>query len=280
MVVKEIKNNDKPKVLILAGIHGDELTSMEVCDSLFYKCVDENYKAANIKFINYVNWYGIKNCVRECYSEEKIEDLNRAHYVENDSVREILHDEIDKCDIMIDLHSSPKMMESFLIDNGTKFNLSLFSKYNIPIIVRNFDGQTLKNYALNKNKIGLTFEANGLREVDYDSVDRSVNIIFKILNNINEFKDDLLIKDSFRLSYDKLYRNEFSPFTGIIKNKNSVLGKFLLKDDDVFLIQDPHNIKNTAIIKMPTDGYVTNVVDKDFVNADDYLFSIQPLIFN
>lgn len=278
-------------VLIIAGVHGNELTAMNVCNDLynhFSKCHNSLILNANLTVLNYVNEYGLKKCVREWASVENNNDLNRYHYCEDDVVkneREYLKKVILQNDIVIDIHSSPNISEFFLIDNNSCINLEYFKENGIPYVVRDFDGKTIKSFCLgsfntNQKKIlGFTFETNGMKEVNFESSKRSFNILRKVIEDIDNLYKANINAEALKLNFDELLQPCFSLCTGFIKSKykTNKLGLFFYKDEKIVEIVDYKDENRIFEIKSPTNGILVELIDKDFVNYGDVVCSVQPI---
>jgi len=278
MLIERYNSNKSLNVLFIAGVHGNELTAMNICKNLHIKCKQKSYDKANITFLNYVNMYGLKRCVRECYSEENSEDLNRHHFERNHKhPRDIIYEEINKHDIIIDIHSSPWISNFFLINNNSNTDINYFINKNIGYVVRDSDAKTIKNYCLSLGKLGFTYESSGLRIVDNESSNRGVWDLYSILNDIEEFYD--IQSKAIKLSLDRkdLLRSCVSTCSGFLSDfsRKSLLGKPVMSNEKIITVKD--YIRGYSIdMTSPADGTIVEFIDRDYVNEGDVLFSVQP----
>ena len=178
------------KALILSGVHGNELTSI-YCSYMLEKLELNSDTISSITSISNINKNGIINNTRDVPSTFT-NDLNRAF--ENDikisNLRDHIKDSIDRRDIIIDIHTSPNCAEFVLLnqDENTNSYVDFCKKHDIPYAIRYSDAPTIKKFCLNKNKVVFTLELNALNYIDYNSAYEGVNIITKIIENIEDFK--------------------------------------------------------------------------------------------
>lgn len=285
MKIRKIEGGyDALNVLVIAGIHGDELTSMNVCDELINYFSKNKPDKTNLTFLNYVNEYGLVNCTREWATVENERDLNRYHFADSDIANErtFIKQQILQSDVVIDIHSSPNITEFFLIDNGSNINLDYFKENDFPFIVRDFDGKTIKRFCLNTTKndkriLGFTFETRGLKEVDRVSAMKSFNILKQFIKNIHDVYDANKNAPSISMYFDELYQPIFSRCAGFIEGKFiSKLGTFFKDNEIICSVIDYKNENREFKIKAPCSCYLVEFIDKDFVKDGEVVCSIFP----
>lgn len=188
-------------VSVFSGVHGNELATMIIADKLIDMCKEyvnrhiEKSKFNNIKCINIipcVNKTGLQKLKREFISpEQDASDMNRCWVEigeENERIRNTLKHYISISNVVIDLHCSNNITPSFLIDSDTpdiiKY-LDWCETNDIPCVVRDTSGDTIKGYTYSKGKVGLTWEQNGLDGCDMTSGE---------LNEITERMFDIINK--------------------------------------------------------------------------------------
>ena len=191
------------KVIVLGGVHGNEIAGIEVLDRVKDK-VDTllcNPKAVekNVRFVE--------------------EDLNRLFGVENDSYEGNLAKEIKKklnqYDICIDIHNSTsKETEPFVICE--KNCLEVVKKIPVKKVVLGFSKfEKGTDYYMNRNgKIGICIECGNFED------ERSVDFAEKCVNSI--FEEATYEQELFELveSYEKPFETpgfrDFSYVDGVI----------------------------------------------------------------
>ncbi len=220
-------------VLILAGVHGNEVCGIQAFDRLIPKLQIERGK---VYFI-----YGNLEAIRQ--NKRFVEyNLNRAFFkeqsetikntLEGATAREIIP-YLEKAEMMLDLHASNSPeSKPFIICEENSFDLA----YSLPaqIVTYNFDafeqGSTLYYINLQK-KIGAAFECGFLG--DPKSQEKAEQAILSFLRFAGAISGE--IKSSFDKSIYKivdLYKNkkfsfkksrEFSDFE--LLNKRTLIGK-------------------------------------------------------
>ena len=206
-LIKEYKYNKKShnKVLIITGTHGDELTPLRTA----YLLNDYFTKEKSARFVNVssitiatgINNTGIRNNSRRVERDNHNGDLNRMFDEEfdYDNYKE-LKKLIDEHNIIIDIHSSPRINELLLvdIDEHTEFILKWAKKSNLDYACRYpvSDG-TIKRYAFRKNKIGLTIELNLLDKIDFQSASAGEMMVINLIDNIDfDMNEEFVIPKS------------------------------------------------------------------------------------
>lgn len=203
-------NPDGKSILIISGVHGDELTPIFTSHILSQTFLDKpiNLNVANVKHIticNAVNTVGVEYHTRELPNTSTT-DINRmlSNRPKSFELKQFKN-LIDTHDVIIDLHSSPKCTEFLLInqnqyaDSYVEFAKMLGMRY----LVRYSATDTIKKYAIEQNKISLTLEMNGLNYIDFDSANRSADMIAVIIDNIDLF--NLNIKEPTHPTYEEVY---------------------------------------------------------------------------
>lgn len=191
MNIKTFKGNNKEgkNILIISGVHGDEITPIFCTKLLQEHLVDynSNYDVNNITIISAVNKIGIKNNTRDI-TKKQSNDLNRLF---NSDIQEdyvaILKTYIDEHDVIIDIHSSPNCTEFLLINQDFYANsyVDFCIKNDIKYFLRYSNSDTIKKYCSNLNKISFTLELNGMDRVDDHSTIKGYEIVKTIISNIN-----------------------------------------------------------------------------------------------
>lgn len=207
----EYNKDSQNKVLIISGAHGDELTPLRtvwLLNDYFGKEKDVRFTNINhITTIMGANHTGLKNNERKLVPDNHKGDMNRMFDEEYDyDAHEELKKLIDDHNIIIDVHSSPRVNEFVLvdIDGYTEFILKWLKKANVNYGCRfPVSNGTIKKYALKNNKVGLTIELNALDKIDYSSASKGEMMIFNLLDNIKfEMKED------FKIPYNIGYVDE------------------------------------------------------------------------
>lgn len=184
--------NDKKKLLVICGIHGDETnaiaTVMSVRDKIMRRPLSDFY--GGITFIIGINEFGIRYNRRKHDIEYDPYDLNRMFH-DNLDYKEIILKEIQNHDIVIDVHNSPNIENNVLItfdDYATGYKKFL-DKNRITNMVWNIQTPNIKNKVNSyKDKLGFTVELNGLGDTSVEDSIENSDFLYKFIITIWQCK--------------------------------------------------------------------------------------------
>lgn len=269
-----------PKILVLAGLHGNELTAMATAYRLQKETLDNFQKRIwpDITIINCINRYGLRHNTRNSGYESDQFDLNRVYGEEKPEViRQEIADEIDNADILIDIHSSPRMIDAlFLVDNNTKYCRKLLEKYcNLPIVVQSKPkGITAKQYASMNGKLALTLETNGMEIIDYNAVEKAIYAINGIVCNAPAFMEEFKNETMEHRSKDRLFSHIESDISGFITWPQSA--PYITPDDEIEVRDVLGGDVTSATYKIPEDSFCVELHERDYINAGEELVGYMP----
>lgn len=275
-VVKKIKGNNKKgkRILIIAGVHGEELTPV-YCLSVFSKqyidIVKQDFKSMTI--INGVNMDGLKQGTRDI-PNNSTSDLNRMFISESrtDSFN-LLKEHIEENDIVIDVHSSPSCTDFALIDIDEYMSSmkEWCNKSSVTAAFRYSGADTIKRYCLDMGKPALTIELNKLNVIDYASAKNGAEILTRlILRSANyakiEKKEPGYVKELVEIK---------THVSGIVDYhvKN---GEHFKEGDTLYSILDL-DLNIIYDYNVSFDGFVVCEPTKQFAKRGDTLYLTQPL---
>jgi succinylglutamate desuccinylase len=267
----EITGDGTNNILILTGVHGNEFTPL-YCGYLLKSASfnKENFK--KITILNAINENGIKNNSREI-QYNSTNDLNRKFDVNDNEINiNELITAFNENDVIIDVHSSPKCTEFALLNQNEYTNsyVHFLVNNNINYLIRYSNTNTIKKYCLDLNKISFTVELNQISYIDYDSAEKGVQIIQKIVNNIQDFElyNGEPYYDEF-FEYFTYKEGLFIPKTkcGDIIEFGQHIGQLLnLK---TFELEDLYYTKEKAIIICSSEH--------QYVSANNSIYFLQPI---
>ncbi len=179
-IIKRLKGSGKKKVLLLSGVHGEELTPLAALNQLHDRLPKTCYKS--ITFIFGVNIPGITQRERN-FDPPRSANVNRMLTLDSYSPTEMLKKEIDKHDIVIDVHSSPSINEFVLFDKDeyAKGLVAWCNKAKVKYACRYSVGNTIKKYCLALGKTAITLELNALDVIDFDSAKKGALMVQRLL---------------------------------------------------------------------------------------------------
>lgn len=266
-----ILGSGSPKVLLMAGIHGDELTGIVALEQLRNE-INPKYLSGTVCIISKVNC----NAVDQQARGHDDQDLNRSFppkrlcITKSDMLVSWLANIFQKVDIIIDFHSGNPAMYNFphfRIDfelNPESVNIARYSW--IPIINSQQIETSIRWFGAQLGKPVLTFEAGQGLVIDDYSVETAKTVTKDILFGLGILKNYIptnITQPVLNNSIDIL-----SP----------VSGKFVLNH----IIKDKHIVRKGqpiagirgTIIYSPIDGFVLGYNTKDRVSRNDFVCEI------
>jgi succinylglutamate desuccinylase len=211
-IVKEGKSPGK-KIVVLAGVHGDEVCGVKAFDDLIDKL---EIKKGKVTFI-YANLEAQKQKKRfveanlnRCFLDEQPEDVKGK--LEAETAKEILP-YLNEADVLLDLHSS-KSSDSLKYIICEKDCLDLISALEPKTVlfgIDDVDKGGSDGYMFNKGKPGICVEC-GLHDSE-DSIETAKNSILNLLKKLELIEGDFETfdnKEIFRTDYR--YKNKNGPF--------------------------------------------------------------------
>ena len=277
-LIKTIEGSrkDGKNVLVIAGVHGDELTPIYTVGSMVKSksgLLNEPLKfVKSITIINCLNISGLRSGSRET-SSNATNDLNRMLSNEDETdCLEILKEHIEKNDVVIDIHSSPTCAEFALvdIDEYTRSIMGWCEESNIKCAFRHSGANTIKRYCLEQDKLAVTLEINKMNTVDRESANRCMIMVQNLIKSCPDFeveKGEPLIEEPVREK--KTYQEGIIDFW--CKNGDSFLPGTVLCEIFDF------EMNKIGEVKAEIAGWVVCEPSSSYVKRGDTLFLIQPI---
>lgn len=267
-----IGNNNKGKnILIIAGVHGNELTSI-YCAYLLSKYDYTNFNFKKITIVNSINKIGVIKNQREI-PNTATSDLNRMFNLEDTiDIKEVLEKEIKEHDIIIDIHTSPKCDNFVLLnqDDNTNSYVDYCEKNNINYLIRYSSTNTIKKYCIDLDKISFTLELNMMDYIDFDSAEKGKEIVLNIIknNNFSIKKEEPKYESYVELQTYKAGLFISEKICGDVITKNDIVGSILdLDTQEIYTVKCMFNGKYRIIC----------FGSANYVDANNSICFLQPL---
>lgn len=266
-------------VLLIGGVHGNELTplmALVLFKSLHLQGVitalEKTDEINRITIVNGINIHGLEKCTRDIIEPAKKDgsnDLNRLFkfdsYEEEFSPFQRLKELIAIHDIVIDIHSTPSMESHCMVIDHTSTAFPYIKwcqDAKVPFAIYETDATTIKRYAIENGKIGVTFELNTMDKINVESAKLGASQIAQ-----------LILKFSVE-TFKKSYQGVLKP---LIEFKSSETGLFVFPN--VFDYSGKI-LKN--LIESQTNfnggGVLLYTAEKSYIKKGDFAFAIQPEI--
>jgi predicted deacylase len=269
MQLNKYNGTGTKRILVIAGVHGNELTPVMSASILERYLTQDSPNYSELTVINFVNEQGIRDNTREMPIQN---DLNRMFKSDNVDIFETLKENIDNSDVVIDIHSSP-LCTDFVLINRDKFCNSYVNfcrSSDIYYVIRNSSNDTIKKYCLDNDKIGFTIELNKLDIVDINSAKNGARIILKLISNVST-----LTIESLNPIYSH-YIEFNSSSEGIFIPSNKKLGDIVTNGDligDLILF----NGQSEEIKYNGLDARIMFGSGRSYVAQGECIYGLQPI---
>lgn len=297
-------DGDPRKILIVAGVHGNEHNAVLAAYRLyqaFQRETDPKFRNKHdIRFILGVNKWGLLKNKREWASrtdvhpdpipKDKPVDFNRVFTMNHVSgvekeeatdIKLLIENAITNADVVIDVHNSPACDNIVLLNNDeyTASTVKFLNEIHMPnYMVWESQTSTIKKYAIDHGKTGFTVELGGmtLSRTDASVMIDQTAFLKTLVNMVDEFMPKfekgpvlpphMLAMPIYARAYGLIDEVKFSHHVK-------------MKEGEVFatMVTDSDN-PDDAVFKAPCEGSLVACEDKRFVKPGDEIFTWQPVI--
>ncbi len=268
--------NPGPTLLLLAGMHGDEINGIEIIRKLINREEVRNPICGSIIAIPVINivsfLFGSRNLpdgrdLNRCFPGSSKGSLGAR--IAYDLMKAIL----PQVDMGIDFHTGGDRISNYpqvrcVFENET--NVELARQFAAPFVIDAlFRDSTFRKEAAKKGKSILVYEGGESSRFDYLAINEGINGVLRLMyhqgmtqlqlpSNTPVFLDD---SSWIRAKHSGLFHT--SQNNGAFINKGNVIG----------MISDPYGEFEYKIIS-PVDGYIFGLNNKPVVNQGDALMNI------
>ncbi len=265
-----------PVLLLLAGMHGDEINGIEIVRKLISRKDVQNPLRGSIIAIPVINIISFLSGTRDLPDSR---DLNRCFpgNINGSLGSRIAFDLMNKIlpqiDFGIDFHTGGAKISNYpqlryVFSN--KMNLDLGKKFGTRFTLNSpVREKTFRNEAAKKGKSILVFEGGESSRFDYVSIDKGVNGCLRLMKQFKMIELDLPQKQTIMLNKSRWVRARTS---GLFHN-SKINGSEVAKDEVIGMICDPYAEHEEKIIS-PADGYIIGINNQAVVNQGDALIHI------
>ena len=278
-IIIERSINPGPTVLLVAGIHGDEINGVEVVRQLIAKKVNKP-KKGTIICVPILNIFGFLNATRT-FPDGR--DLNRVfpgsksgslasrvayHFTQNI---------LPLADYCLDFHTggaarynAPQLR--IMPDNSDLMELAKVFGPPFIVVSKNLK-KSLRATCFNLGIPSILFEGGKSLSGDKHVVKKGVDGVSRVLSKLNMLDDKFSVEnrfvDSIIIEQSKWLRANKS---GLLHVKIDC-GKHVEKDEFLATITDPYGTMR-YIVRAPNEGYIINVNHSPIVYQGDAIFHI------
>lgn len=265
-----------PTLLLVGGVHGDEINGIEIVRRFSNLPIKSFLKNGSIIAVPLLNIYGFINFSRE-FPDGK--DVNRsfpgsksgslASAVAYTFTKEIL----PLADFALDFHTGGKSVYNWpqaRVFGADKKSVKLAQEFNMPVTVHsNLISKSLRKTAFTTKIPMVVFEGGESLRIDEYSIQEGLKGIKKVL----------VAKKMADLEVEKIKSLEFSSRSWVRSNKSGIFicekksGEFVKKGDILGRVTDPYNTYQVKVLSK-LDGYIFGHNNNPVVNKGDALFHI------
>lgn len=277
-VIVQRAKKDGPVILLMAGMHGDEINGIEVIRRIIRKGWNKP-TAGTVICIPVFNIFGFLNVSRELPDGR---DLNRSFpgsvngSLASQFAYHFMKEIAPVVDYVIDFHTggaqrsnAPQIRCVF----SDKISMELARIFNPPFIVHSsYISKSIREEMHKRNKKILLFEGGKANSLDESVINHGMDGIRRILEHFHmrNFKTEPLQKDEPVLIKDSKWirATHSGMFNVVVEN-----GCKVAKSEVLGLISDPYG-NSERKIKSPIEGYVFCVNESPIITKGDALFHI------
>lgn len=265
-----------PTLLILAGMHGDEINGIEIVRRLITRDDVRNPLCGSIVAIPVINIISFLSGTRDLPDGR---DLNRCFPgSKNGSLGsriayDLMNEIIPQIDFGVDFHTGGAKINNYpqlrCVFNS-KTNLDLGKQFSPPLILNSpFRDSTLRKEAAKKGKSILVFEGGESSRFDYLSVNEGMNGCLRLMKHLNMIETDIPNNPTVLLHKSGWVRAKSSGLFHTSKTN----GAHINKGEIIGMIVDPYGEHQEKLIA-PHDGYIVGINNQPVVNQGDALMHI------
>lgn len=269
--------NPGPVILILGGIHGDEINGVEIVRKSITEGMYDDLLYGTVIAIPLVNVFGFNNFSRDM-SDGK--DVNRSFpghlngSLASRTARIITKKILPLVDIALDFHTGGASRYNYPHIRYYKkddLSLHLALKSGAPVLMEQpLVAHSFRKAAYDMNIPALVFEGGETLRFDHLSIRKGLEVISHILHHLNmRTLHEKITTESIRITRSRWLR-AVSPGIFFWYKKS---GESVYKGELLGVIHEPTGLSGSKIIA-PEDGYIIGHNNASVVSLGDALFHL------
>lgn len=266
-----------PVLLLLAGMHGDEINGIEIVRRLITRKDVRSPLCGSIIAIPVINIVSFLSGSRDLPDGR---DLNRC-FPGNKSgslgsriAYDLMNEIISQIDFGVDFHTGGAKINNYpqircVFENKT--NLELANKFSPSIIINSpFRDSTLRKEAAKRGKSILVFEGGESSRFDYVSINEGVNGSLRLMKHLKM----IAAAPTQKTTTATLEKSTWvrAKASGLF-HTSKINGSRLTKGEIIGMICDPYGEHKEQLIA-PVDGYIVGINNQPVINQGDALIHI------
>ncbi len=268
---------DGPALLLLAGVHGDEINGIETVRLVMDELKVRPLERGTLIAIPILNVFGFLALQRELPDGR---DLNRffpgsAHgSLASRLAHALVTEVLPAVDVTIDLHSGADQRYNhphLRYTGGDERSLDLARVFDPPLLLRAaIRPKSIREHLVERGRPYLLFEGGRARSLDEDAVRVALRGITRVMEHLGLWKGPSdLARGAVHLSQSKWVR---APMAGIF-HPTAENGAHVVRGMVLGFITDPYG-EQVRHVKSPMEGHILCVNTSPVVNHGDALMHI------
>jgi uncharacterized protein len=265
-----------PVILLLAGMHGDEINGIEIVRRLISRQDVKTPLCGSIIAIPVINIIAFLAGARDlpdgrdlnrCFPGSKTGSLgSRIAYG-------LMNHIFPQIDFGIDFHTGGAKINNYpqlrcVFNNPT--NLELAKQFSPPFILNSpFREKTLRNEAAKKGKSILVFEGGESSRFDAASISEGVDGCLRLMKHLKMIKIDLPKNKNILFKKSVWVRAR----TSGLFHTSKINGSRISKNEPIGIICDPYGEQEEKLVS-PNDGYIIGINNQAVIHQGDALINI------
>lgn len=269
--------NPGPVVLLLGGVHGDEINGVEISRKLIERKYFEHLKRGTVIAIPLLNIFGFINFSREVPDGK---DVNRSFpgnmggSLASRIARTMTKKILPHVDIAIDCHTGGASRYNYpqiRYTAGDSNSFALAKAFSAPFILAKATiPKSLRRTTKGLGIPTLVYEAGESERLDGFSISKGIEGVQRVLNHLE--MADFTLKPANETILCKKSHWIRSPYSGIFMWTQQS-GTFVRKNEPIGVIKDPFGKKSINVIA-DREGYIVGHNNASVVNQGDALFHL------
>ena len=266
-----------PTVLVMAGMHGDEINGVEIVRKSINEGVFDKLKCGNVIAIPLLNVYGFINYSRDVPDGK---DINRSFPGNSNGslasrvAKKLTQHILPLVDFGIDFHTGGKSnhnVPQVRIDETIAGNEELANVFGADFIIKSkLIPKSLRKECNKRNMPMLVFEGGESLRLDKNSITIGMNGIKNVLaykNMLNKSNSvvskSIVIKDAhwIRASFSGIFESYVLP------------SQYVVKGEKLGIISTPYD-NTIKVVKARKNGYIYGLNNNPVINQGDALVHI------
>lgn len=267
---------DGPVVLLIAGMHGDEINGIEIVRKLLRGEHLRNLLCGTVIAIPIINIVSFLNGSRDLPDGR---DLNRCFpgsqtgSLGSRIAYDLMNDVLPQIDFGVDFHTGGAKINNYpqlrcVFDDPR--NLELSRLFGAPFVLNSaYRDKTFRKEASKKGKQMLVYEAGESLRFNSLAINEGINGCLRMLKGLGMIKAEVEQNKTIVLNDTKWVRARIS---GLFRTTKKY-GTFIEKNQVIGTISDPYGEMEMEL-KAPDDGFIIGINNQPVINEGDALMHI------